>query len=64
MLKAFGVEVCGDLIAKRALLSALFSKVTSDAAAVAAAVAAQTHICIDHLGVQQHALRACLCRHV
>ena len=32
MLKAFGVEVCGDLIAKRALLSALFSKVTVDAA--------------------------------
>ena len=27
MLKAFGVEVCGDLITKRALLSALFSKV-------------------------------------
>jgi hypothetical protein len=27
MLKAFEVEVCGDLIAKRALLSALFSKV-------------------------------------
>jgi len=42
MLKAFGVEVCGDLIAKRALLSALFSKVTSDAAVTAASV--QQHI--------------------
>lgn len=30
MLKAFGVEVCGDLIAKRGLLAALFSEVSTD----------------------------------
>ena len=43
MLKAFGVEVCGDLIAKRALLSALFSKVTSDSAMAAALVDDSLH---------------------
>ena len=30
MLKAFGVELCGDLIAKRGLLAALFSEVSTD----------------------------------
>ena len=50
MLKAFDVEMCGDLIAKRALLSALFSKVRLVARTLARKVPVVAGILSPHDG--------------
>ena len=49
MLKAFDVELCGDLITRRALLSALFSKVK---------LLATLHAC--QLAVSRHDKQVCM----